>query len=281
MGSNDDMGRVWAGAEDWVRNEVIFDAVFAPFTDALVAAAELDSARRVLDVGCGAGTLLQLAAAAGAEAVGVDISPAMVDAARTRAPDATVVMTDAQSADLLAIAPGFAFDRVVSRFGVMFFGDPVAAFTNLRRSAAGEARLAFVAWSDPAQPMFTLGLRSLMARLDDPPPFPSAGAPGPLGLSEPERTRRILDRAGWVDVRIDALDAWCDFAVDGSDGVEERLAVALSGMTGRAVRALLEPQLGEDAWAAALEGSRQEIRGSMQDGSVRFMGHTWLVTATT
>src|SRR4051812_50179088 len=85
--ANEAMRDSWAaGAQGWVLNERIFDAVFAPFTAAIVGAAGLDSARRVLDVGCGAGTLLEEAVAAGAEAVGIDISPPMVEAASRRGP---------------------------------------------------------------------------------------------------------------------------------------------------------------------------------------------------
>src|SRR4051794_25142912 len=145
--ANEAMRDSWAtGAEGWVRNERIFDASFTPFTAAVLDAAELGSARRVLDIGCGAGTLLEAAVAAGAEAVGADISPVMVEAARRRVPAATVVIADAQTDDLLAAAPGAPFDRVVSRFGVMFFADPVAAFANMRAATEPGARLAFVCW---------------------------------------------------------------------------------------------------------------------------------------
>ena len=82
--ANESMRDKWAtGGEGWVRNERIFDAAFAPFTAAILGAADLGSARRVLDVGCGSGTLLDAAVAAGADAVGVDISSAMVEAARS------------------------------------------------------------------------------------------------------------------------------------------------------------------------------------------------------
>jgi SAM-dependent methyltransferase len=263
-----------------VRNERIFDAVFTPFTAALLSVADLDSARRVLDVGCGAGTLLAAAVTAGADAVGVDISPAMVEAAQRRVPSATVVTADAQTAELLAVAPGAPFDRVVSRFGVMFFADPEAAFANIRSATGPGARLAFVCWREDEAEMFLLGLRALVAHLAEPPALPAPGAPGPLGLAEAERTRQVLTVAGWSDVTIEALDGVCDYAIDGGDGVEERLAVALSGTVGRAARAELEPRLGPGGWQAVVDEARAELRAQLVDGAIRFVAHTWLVTAT-
>ena len=279
--ANEAMRDNWAvGADGWVRNERIFDFVLAPFTAAILGAADLGSALRVLDVGCGAGTLLDAAVKAGAEAVGIDISSAMVDAARRRVPTATVVTADAQTADLLAAAPGVPFDRVVSRFGVMFFAEPEAAFANIRSATVSGARLAFVSWREGETEMFSLGLRGLTARLADPPARPMPGAPGPMGLANADRIREVLTGAGWSDVTIEPADGLCDYAIDGSDGVEERLAVALSGTVGRAVRAALEPSLDADGWQAVLDEARAELRARLVDGAVRLVGHTWLVTAT-
>ena len=279
--ANEAMRDSWAtGAQGWVRNERIFDAVFTPFTAAILGAAELGSARRVLDVGCGTGTLLDAAVAAGADAVGVDISPAMVEAARRRVPAATVVTADAQTADLLAAAPGEPFDRVVSRFGVMFFVEPEAAFANIRSATVPGARLTFACWREDEAEMFSLGLRALMARQAVPPAPPMPGTPGPMGLANADRLREVLGGAGWSGVSIEPADGLCDYAIDGSDGVEERLAVALSGMVGQAAQAELEPRLGPDGWYAVLEEARAELRAHVVDGALRFVGHTWLVTAT-
>jgi SAM-dependent methyltransferase len=279
--ANDAMRDNWAaGGDAWVRNERIFDAIFAPFTAAVIDAADLGSARRVLDVGCGSGTLLDAATSAGVDAVGVDISPSMVEAARRRAPAATVVVADAQMADILDVAPGDPFDRVVSRFGVMFFADPAAAFANIRRATAPGAHLTFVCWRDGEIDTFQLGLRPLLDRMDEPPPSPQPGTPGPLGLADRERTADLLTAAGWAAVAAEPLDGLCDYAIDGSDGIEERLAVALSGTVGRAARADLESRLGVRGWEEALDEARDELRSHLHDGGVRVVGRTWLVTAT-
>jgi SAM-dependent methyltransferase len=278
--TNEAMRATWAtGAAGWVDQERVFDAVLAPFTSAVLDAAQLRHARRMLDVGCGSGTLLAAGVAAGVEPVGVDISPVMVDAARRRVPAATVIEADAQTADLTAVAPGPPFDRVVSRFGVMFFDNPQAAFRNLRAAAAPGARLAFVCWREEQSAMFTHGLAPLADRVDRPPTPPAVGDPGPLGLADPHRTRALLAAAGWSDITLDAVDGPCDFSVDGSDGVEERLAMALNGTIGRTLRAELEPQLGPAGWADLLDEARAGLRAALVDGAVRFAGHAWVVTA--
>jgi SAM-dependent methyltransferase len=277
--ANEAMRESWAtGADGWVRNERIFDAVFTPFTNAIVAAAQLHGAQRVLDVGCGAGTLAEAATAEGADAVGVDISPVMIEAAQRRVPTATFITADAQTADLLAAAPGPPFDRVVSRFGVMFFEDPVAAFANIRSATAPGGRVAFVCWRDGETETFSLGLQALIRHLDDP-PRPQPGTPGPMGFADRDRVRDVLTTAGWSNIEIEPLDAVCDYSIDGSDGVEERLAVALSSTVGRAARARLEPRVGPQGWQQVIEDVRAELRERLVDGAVRYVGHTWLVTA--
>ncbi|NEE01901.1 class I SAM-dependent methyltransferase [Phytoactinopolyspora halotolerans] len=275
------MRQIWAdGAAGWVENERIFDAVFAPVTAAILDHADVRPGRRLLDVGCGSGTLLAAGAAAGANVVGIDISEGMAAAAQRRVPDATIVVGDAQVADLLGEAPGAPFDRVLSRFGVMFFDEPAAAFANIRRSTGPGARMTFACWRGREEnPMFTLGTSLLVERLDPPPEPPAPGAPGPHAFADPDRLRALLAGAGWTDITVNAFDFECDYGIDGSDGVEERLATILGTTTGRLARAQVEPRLGPDGWAAALDEVRAELRRHRVRGTVRFPGATWLVTA--
>ena len=101
-----------------------------------------------------------------------------------------------------------------------------------------------------------------------------------MGFADPDHVREVLAAAGWSDVTIQQADGLCDYSIDGSDGVEERLAVAISSTVGRAVRAALEPRVGPDGWQAAVDEARAELRDELVDGAIRFTGHTWLVTAT-
>ncbi|RAU95502.1 class I SAM-dependent methyltransferase [Mycolicibacter senuensis] len=277
--ANEEQQQSWAAqGVDWVDHAAIFEAVLAPFADAVIRAADIRPTARVLDIGCGSGTLLQRTAALGATPVGVDISEPMVAAARQRVPEATVLLGDAQTLDLLTA--GAAFDRVISRFGVMFFDDPVAAFVNIRRAAAPGARLAFVCWREGDNPMFSMGVDVLAARLESPPAPADPSEPGPLAFGNAERIREILAEAGWSDIAVEAFDGVCNFGIDGSDGVEERLTMILSNRTGQQARTELADRLGEHGWAALVEELRDELRRHRVDGVVRFPGHTWVVTAT-
>ncbi|MGD7707580.1 class I SAM-dependent methyltransferase [Microlunatus sp. Y2014] len=275
-----DMEKYWAdGARGWVEHEAIFDRAFAPLTAEILDTAAMSASQRVLDVGCGTGTLLHAGVAAGATMVGVDIAPGMAEAARRRVPEATVVVADAQSADLRELAPGDAFDLVVSRFGVMFFADPVAAFGNIRGAAAPDARLVFGCWRDAAEnPMFSLGSSVLADRLP-PQPTPPPEAPGPTAFADRDRLESILARAGWTGVDIRPFDFSCDYRAADSDGVEERLATILSTSTGRRAHAELAPELGQDGWAALLDDVREELRRNRVDGGLQFPAAVWLVTA--
>nr|WP_235498043.1 class I SAM-dependent methyltransferase [Frankia sp. R43] len=279
---NEQMRLTWGdNASGWVANEALFDALFAPVTAAISRAAAVRPGQRLLDVGCGSGTLLAAGAGAGASVVGVDISPGMAEAARRRVPVATVVVGDAQVLDLGGEAPGPPFDLVVSRFGVMFFEDPTAAFANIRRVVAPQGRLVFACWRGREEnPMFSLGSSVLAGRLVPPPADPAPGEPGPTAFADADRLAGVLGAAGWSGIVINALDFECDYGADGTDGVEERLATILSTSTGRSARQQLQPALGPQGWSALLDEVRAELRRHLVRGAVRFPAATWLVTAT-
>nr|WP_269809821.1 class I SAM-dependent methyltransferase [Kineosporia rhizophila] len=274
---------MWAtGAAGWVANEAIYDSVYAPVTAAVLGAADLRPQTTILDVGCGTGTLVQAASHAGSSATGIDISPAMVEAAKNRVPQAEIVLGDAQDENLNAL-PGAPFQRVISRFGVMFFPDPVAAFSNLRLATSTGGRLVFACWRGLSEnTIFTAGLERLTERVAQPAAPVSPGAPGPVAFADPDLLRGILDDSGWQQISIEALDFVCDFgALNGTDGVEERLAVVLGGPRARHARAELEPVLGPAGWNDLVEQIRQDLRAARDPGTgtLRVPAAVWLVQA--
>jgi SAM-dependent methyltransferase len=199
-------GQDWAGdmGEKWNRHLQQFETMIAPIGDAALKAAALQAGERVLDIGCGGGnTTLQIAAQVGphGEAVGLDISHTLVETAKKRARDAGVAQAhfacvDAASATLSRTG----FDVLFSRFGVMFFNDPHAAFRNLRNMLATPARLAFCCWDTPAENPWVARQTEIIARhVTLPPPDPTA--PGPFAFADQARTRGILEQAGFRNVR--------------------------------------------------------------------------------
>lgn len=276
--ANEQMRAYWAvGGEGWVAHRDLFDSELAAFADAVLAAADPGPGDRVLDIGCGTGILLAEATARGASGTGVDISPVMIEGARAHVPAATFTVADAQTDDL---SPGGPFTKVISRFGVMFFDDPTAAFANIRRAAAPGADLVFACWRAPEEnPMFTMGTSVLLDRMDPRPPPPDPTAPGPSAFADRSRLESILSGAGWDEIAIEAFDATCDYGDEGSDGVEERLTMVLNTGGGRMAQDQLEPALGPDGWSALLDDVRSELRAHLVDGTLQFNGATWLATA--
>ena len=276
------MKEVWAAnAALWFHLEPVLDSVFEPVTDAiLVAAGDFEPGARLLDIGCGSGSLLAATSSRGAAVVGVDISEPMIEAARRRVPEASALVADAEFDDLLAAAPGDPFAKVISRFGLMFFADPGAAFANIRRACSAGAALTIMCWRSFAEnPMFTLGSDPLIKRLEQPPTPPEPGAPGPTAFAERDRLRSLLEGAGWDSVSIEPFDFVCDFSKRGGDGVEERLAFILGNEGGRRARAELEPRLGSAGWEEVVDEVRAELRGELDGGAVRFPGACWFVRA--
>jgi ubiquinone/menaquinone biosynthesis C-methylase UbiE len=169
------------GGSRWVKEQEELDRSLAPFAQALFARAALTSGERVVDVGCGCGvTSLAASALVGAagSVLGVDVSAPMLARAKERAdglPNVSFELSDATT-------HGFArsFDAVVSRFGVMFFANPVAAFANLRSALRPGGRVVFIAWrSAPENPWVRIPGEAASAHV---PPLPRPGPDDPVAL---------------------------------------------------------------------------------------------------
>ncbi|MCO8271679.1 class I SAM-dependent methyltransferase [Actinoplanes sp. TRM 88003] len=201
----------WNGpsGQAWVQLQSLMDGMYQPIEDLLVDSVD-PARRRVLDVGCGTGRTTVAVAerlAPDARVQGVDISASMIGAAETRAPDLDFLCADVQEHEWEPQS----FDAVISRFGVMFFDDPVRAFANLRRAATPDAALTFVAWRDIEQnPFMTTAERAAAPLLPDLPPRRPDG-PGQFGFADAGKVRGILDDAGWLDITIDPVDIECAF----------------------------------------------------------------------
>ena len=188
----------------WPKREALTDAI-APF---LLEALALQPGERVLDVGCGGGkptiAAAQIVGSSGT-AVGSDFSVPLIDLATRRAAEAGVDNVSFCVADVQHESPaGGPFQVVMSQFGVMFFDEPVAAFTNIHAHLEADGRIAFACWQhDDRNPWF---VGTALAGLAPPPPAPAPGKSpvGPFTLGDHERTRRILESAGFANVHREA-----------------------------------------------------------------------------
>lgn len=201
--TNADQRTYWreAAGRDWVALQADMDALLAPALDAVLDAAEITAGERILDIGCGTGALSRAAAnktGAGGHVTGLDISATMLGRAAEHAPRggaAPVAWLEAD-AQTHAFEAG-AFDCCISRFGVMFFADPVAAFSNLRRGARPGGRLAAITWRGPEDSPYFRLMGRVRAELAGPAPASDPHAPGPMAFADADRVVAMLNAAGW------------------------------------------------------------------------------------
>ncbi|HRE83263.1 MAG TPA: methyltransferase domain-containing protein, partial [Opitutaceae bacterium] len=198
---NTDQASAWDGDEGsyWVVNESRYERMLAPYTVSLLQAAQLREPDHVLDVGCGCGGSTRAAAwqVPRGSALGVDLSRAMLARARQRATEESLLNVRFEQADAQVGAfPTGVYDAVISRFGVMFFSDPLQAFKNLRRSLKVGGTLTAIVWQGLEHNAWIRDLRKVLAA-GRTLPTPPSGTPGPLGLADPDYTRHILSSAGF------------------------------------------------------------------------------------
>ncbi len=272
MAGNDDQIAYWndRAGQSWAALQPMLDAQIAPLGVAAMDALAPRAGERVLDIGCGCGdTALALAGrvGAGGAVLGVDISAPMLAVAQARA--AGVAGVAFREADAQIARFDTPFDAAFSRFGVMFFGDPVAAFGTIRAALRPGGRLGFVCWRRPADnPWMMLPAAAALAHL---PPVAEGDplAPGPFAFADPARISAILGAAGFVDVGVRAYDASIGgFALD--------QAVSLALRVGPLGRLLQESPDRRDLVAAAVRGA---LAAHETETGVWLGAGVWIVTA--
>lgn len=273
---NTEQAQAWNGPEGthWARNQDRWNSVNEGFDEPLLDAAGITGAHRVLDLGCGSGQTTRLAAlrVPRGHALGLDLSGPMLAEARARTERESITNVSFVQGDTQVhpFEEG-SFDVAVSRYGVMFFADPVAAFGNVGRALRPGGRLAFVCPADA-----TLnGWVAAMASLRDVLPvgdFGRPGLPGMFSLAVPDRIREVLTAAGFTGISINQAQSYGTWG----DGAEDAAAFLLSTGPGR--------HLMEQADTATRSRARRTLTDHLRaqeatDGAVRLLSTSWLVTA--
>ena len=272
---NENMTAAWDGDEGahWAANADRYDETVRAHHARLFEAAAIGAGEAVLDIGCGTGrTTRDAARAAGSgHALGVDLSGPMLMVARDRARTEGLTNVEFLQADaqVHAFDPG-TFDVVISRFGVMFFDDQGAAFTNLARAQPRGGRLALLAWQELAANEWLSTVRSTLA-MGRELPAPPAGSPGPFGLADPAYVAQVLEAAGYTDVDLAPVNSPMQL------GGDIDAAYAFVSTIGPVV-GMLEG-LGPDEQREALEALRAALDAHQTGDGVTFGSAAWLITA--
>jgi len=262
----------WDGSEGayWTAHAQRFDDAVARYHRPFLAAAAIGEGDHVLDVGCGTGQAARDAARIATEgsALGVDLSSQMLELARQRAAAEGVGNVEFRQADAqIHLFDTAAFEVVISRMGSMFFGDPVAAFTNLQRALRPSGRLTLLTWQSLTDNEWLTEIRAAMAVGRDL-PTPPPDAPSPFALCDPDRVRAILSAAGFADVTFQSLREPMLFG-DPDDAFD-----FVSGLTGWMRESL--DQIDRDK---ALEALRTTIAEHTGDQGVTYDSAAWIIQA--
>lgn len=271
--SNADQAKSWDGDEgdNWASNADAFDRAVAGYQEPLLAAARLHPIDHVLDIGCGTGQTTRDAArhATKGAVLGIDLSSAMLEVARQRADaehlrNVQFVQGDAQ------IYPfeKHGFNAALSRSGAMFFGDPVAGFSNIRSALCSGGRLALLTWRPLADNEWIREFATSFAAAR-PLPAPPPDAPGPFALSDPDRVHAILGRAGFTDVHLESLSKAMWFGATVAEAEQFILGVSGWMMDG----------LDDMARASALNTLRRSLQDHQTARGIEYGSATWLITA--
>ena len=274
--ANAEQTETWNGTtgSKWVRYQDSLDRMFTPFCDKLFETAAIQSGQFVLDIGCGCGvTTLEAAKYAGprGHVQGVDISAPMTNRARERNAElglnAAFDVADASSHDFGAAK----FDHLISRFGVMFFDEPAAAFANLHKALDKKGGLTFVCWRSLREnPWLMVPMKAALAHM--PPLERSApGAPGPFAFADKDHVTTILTVAGFSNITFTPFDASMVLGQHLDEALEQALAI------GPLSRLLLEQEA--DVYRRVTESTRTELAKHLTPAGVLLAGAIWIVQA--
>lgn len=263
-----------ASGRKWAEDADKMDAMMREMADAAIAAASPAPGETVIDVGCGSGgTTLLLADAVGAHGhvLGIDVSHPMLEVARARAggrENVSFLEADASS----HVFHGRGADLIFSKFGVMFFADPEAAFRNLHQALKPSGRIAFICWRPMADNPFALLPTQAALKHLPPQPRPDPNAPGPFAFADAVRVGHILTQAGFK------TPAFATFDTTMVVGRKPESAAKEAVLVGMASRLLMNES--DELKAQVIEELTETYRGHLGPDGVTLPARCWIVTAS-
>jgi SAM-dependent methyltransferase len=268
-----EQSELWNGiaGRAWVAEQSLLDTMFKPLEEVLTEAIWTVGPKALLDVGCGTGAVTLAAARLRGErgtCTGVDVSEPMIEAARERAlAEGVAAQFILANAEDHHFEPA-TYDMIVSRFGVMFFDDPVKAFGNLRRASSHEAQLRVVVFRGADENPFMTVAETAAAPL-----LPSVprrgGGPGQFAFADATQVHAILADSGWTGIDLKPVDAICRFPATDLQRYFTRL-----GPLGRALGAV-----GERERRALIERVHAAFQSYLVEDEVRFTAACWMISA--
>jgi ubiquinone/menaquinone biosynthesis C-methylase UbiE len=263
------------GGQRWASRQQTQDILLAPIADLVIDRARIKAGESVIDVGCGSGAVSIAVAGMvgrGGHVLGIDVSSPMLERARQIVPQGLPVEFVLADATVHPFKPA-SFDLLISRFGVMFFAEPVRSFANLRKGLKESGRLTFACWREPREnPFFMAPLQAVYKHA---PKLPQLGPedPGPFSFASEQRVRRILNEAGFSEIKMEPCNLALDLAV--GRGIDAAIQSALE--IGPAARALAEQP--EEIVAAATKSIREALSPFAKGQAVPLGASIWIVTA--
>jgi SAM-dependent methyltransferase len=259
----------------WVQNKDLFVRQLASHTAPILDAAALTPGQSVVDLGCGFGvTTMKIADIVGdtGHVLGLDFSEVMIAEASAQAQDRGISNITFEQADVQSYQfEPHSHDTAISRYGVMFYEDPIAAFTNVHRALKDKGRIAYICWRTPQENIWMSGPTRIAGKILDLPPPPPPGSPGIFGFADRDHVSAIMTRAGFSEISIEPVDLT---AVLGDD-IEHAVANALK----------IAPWISalENADAQAIEDISSQLRDLYRDyqgpNGIEIPSASWVVSA--
>lgn len=269
---NSEQIEYWNGqaGETWVESQERTDKTLEPLSDRALSLAAVEAGEHALDVGCGCGTTTMRMAEMGGQATGMDISRPMLNLARERSKGLSNI--NFEEADASAANFSETYDLVFSRFGIMFFADPFAAFKNLATALKPQGRMLMMCWAAPKKnPWMFTAVNAARPLIPQPPAAQDPRAPGPFAFADPEYVTNILSEANLCNIKLDPFSTKLFVGQDAEQATNSQLRM---GPFSR-----IFSELDETLQDKVLEIVKAAFKPHETDNGIWLDANVWMISA--